>query len=88
MRYMHRVAHLLVNLGWVDFDLGYSTILPSCSASSANFPSAQAEGGTAKIKVNSTQVCQEMGHLYSTYINFLAYLHILVMINLSANHWC
>ena len=38
-------THLLACLGWVDFDLGCSTILPSCSASSANFPSAQAQLG-------------------------------------------
>ena len=45
-------------VGWVDFDLLRSTILPSCSA---NFPRQnQTEGGTAKIKVN--KVRQEMGH--------------------------
>ena len=38
----YRVAHFRANLGWLDFDLGCSTILPSCSASSANFTSAQA----------------------------------------------
>ena len=31
----HRVFHLLVNLGWVDFDLG---VLSSCLAASATFP--------------------------------------------------
>ena len=40
---LYRETHLLANLGWVDYDLGCSTILPSCSGSSANFPSAQAE---------------------------------------------
>ena len=33
----------LSNLGWVDLDLECSTILPSCSAVSAEIPSAQAE---------------------------------------------
>ena len=42
---LYRVVHLLANLGWVDFDLGCSTILPSCSASSANFSSVKAEIG-------------------------------------------
>ena len=40
---LYRVTHLLANLGWADLDLVCSTILPSCPASSANFPSAQAE---------------------------------------------
>ena len=39
----YRVSHLLVDLGWVDFDLGVPPILPSCPAASAKFPSAQAE---------------------------------------------
>ena len=39
----YRATHLLANLGWVDFDLRCSTILPSCPASSAKFPPAQAE---------------------------------------------
>ena len=57
------MTHLLANLGWVDFDLGCSIILPSYSATSSKFPSAQAEfGGTVKIQVNSTQVRQDMGH--------------------------
>ena len=34
------VSHLLVDLGWVDFDLG---VPPSCPAASAKFPSAQAD---------------------------------------------
>ena len=42
---INRVTHLLANLGWVGFDLGCSTIVPSCSTSSASFPSAQAEPG-------------------------------------------
>ena len=52
-------------LGWVDFDLGLSIILSTCSATSPDVPSAQAElteCGTAQIKVNPTQVRQEMGH--------------------------
>ena len=31
----YRETHLLVNLGWVDFDLGCSAILPSYTANSA-----------------------------------------------------
>ena len=62
---VYGVAHFLANLGWVDFDLGCSTIFPCGSASYARFPSAQVEpglGGTDKIKVNQTQVRQEMCH--------------------------
>ena len=51
----YRETHLLANLGWVDLDLGYSTILPSCSASSANFPSAQAEPGRGWNGQNQSQ---------------------------------
>ena len=40
---MYRVSHVLVDLGWVDFDLGASPIFPSYPAASAKFPSAQAE---------------------------------------------
>ena len=36
----YRVSHLLVDLGWIDFDLGFP---PSCPAASAKIPSAQAE---------------------------------------------
>ena len=49
---LYRVVHLLVNLGWVDFDLGCSIILPSCSASSANF---QAEPGRGWNSQNQSQ---------------------------------
>ena len=35
----YRVSHLLVDLGWVDFDLG---VHPSCPTASAKLPSAQA----------------------------------------------
>ena len=59
----YRAWHLPANMGLVDFDLGCSTVSPTISATSANFPSAQAKlgrGGTAQMKVNATQVCQPM----------------------------
>ena len=43
MYHMYRVRHHVSDLGWVDLDV--PLILPSCSASSATFPSAQAESG-------------------------------------------
>ena len=49
-RFVDKFSHFLqrgvsgLQLGWVDLDLGYSPILPTCSATSANFPSAQAVG--------------------------------------------
>ena len=61
---IYRVKHPQSNLDWVDFDLGCSTILASCSASSASFPTAQAAGGTCKIKVNPTQVLRRCVTLY------------------------
>ena len=54
-RGVYRVTHLLANLGWVDFDLGCSTILPSSSGSSANFPSAQAQPGRGWNSQNQSQ---------------------------------
>ena len=47
-------------LGWIDFDV--LLIMPTCSAQSACLSSAQAGSGTAKIKVNPTQVRDLLGH--------------------------
>ena len=47
-----------LRLGWVDFDLGCSPVLPSCPASSAWFPPAQAYSGRQwnnKNKLNRTK---------------------------------
>ena len=60
---LYRVTHLLANPGWVHFDLRCSTILPSCSASSADFSSAQAEADRGWdshpiIKVSPTQLSE------------------------------
>ena len=57
----YRVSHFLVDLGWVDFDVGVQ--VPN--SASAKFPSAQAESGMAdsgahKLQVNPTQVREEM----------------------------
>ena len=62
---MYRASHVLVDLGWVDFDLGDSTILPICLATSAKFPSAQADLGRKWNSQNPTQpnpVYKQMGH--------------------------
>ena len=45
----------IVGLDWVDSDLWCSTILPSCSASSVNFPSALAEPGRGWNNQNQSQ---------------------------------
>ena len=50
----YRVAQLLA-LGRVDFDLGCYTILPTCSATSAIFPSAQVELGRGWNIPNQSQ---------------------------------
>ena len=55
MATFYREGHLLANLGWVEFDLGCSTILPTCSATSAKFPSAQAELGRGWKSINQSQ---------------------------------
>ena len=68
-QHMYRVTHLLVNLGWVDFDLGCFTILPSCSASSANFPSAQAEPGRGWNSQNQSQPNRGSPYYKTKYYN-------------------
>ena len=56
------MSHLLVDLGWVDYDLAVAQ--PSCPATSAKFPSAQAELGRQCNTQNSSQpnpVHEQMG---------------------------
>ena len=52
---LYWVRHLLANLGLVDFDLGCSTILPTYSASSVNFPVSQTELGIGWNSTNQSQ---------------------------------
>ena len=52
---LYMVANLLANLGWFDFDLGCSTVLPTCSTTSANFPSAPDELGRGRNSTNQSQ---------------------------------
>ena len=49
------MTHLQANLGWVDLDSGCSTILPSCSVSSAKFPPAQTQPGRGWNSQNQSQ---------------------------------
>ena len=61
---VYKVSHLLVHLGYVDFDWG---VPPSCSPSQlllSNYHQHKqnwAESGTHKIQVNPTQVNKQMG---------------------------
>ena len=50
----YRVRHSLTNLDWFDFNSGSSIILPTCSATSANFPSAQTELGRGCNSTNQS----------------------------------
>ena len=45
-KFHYKVSHQLADLVWVDFGLGYSTILPRCIANYAQIKSP----GTTKIK--------------------------------------
>ena len=57
----HRVSHLVVDLGWVDyFGLGFS---PSCPAASATFALAQAESG----RQWNTQIQGDFPHYKAKY---------------------
>ena len=78
---LYRVTHLLANLGWFDLDLGCSTILPSCSASSAKFPSAQAEPGRGWNSQNPSQQNPVSAH-FGTPCRPQAFFFVL----LSGNH--
>ena len=58
---LYRVTHLLANLGWVDLDLGSSPgWWPPLGHCSYILP--KQDVGTSQIKVNTTQVRQEMCH--------------------------
>ena len=63
---MYRVTHLLANLGWVDLDFDCSTVCPillGLVGILQKFLSSWArDRGTSQIKVNPTEVRQEMGH--------------------------
>ena len=68
-RHLYRVSHLLIviDLVWVDFDLGAP---PSCPASQPLLPNSHqprqnwADSATLKIQVNQVheQVHKQMGH--------------------------
>ena len=51
--WFYRASHVLVDLGWVDFDF---CVPPSCPAASAQFPSAQAESGR---QLNTQNISQQ-----------------------------
>ena len=56
---LYRMTLVVANLGWVDFDLGCSIILPSCPDDSAKFHLHRqnvADSRLTKILVNPTKV--------------------------------
>ena len=62
----YRVSHVLVDLGWVDFDF---CVPPRCPAASAKLPSAQAESGEQWNTFNPSQqnpVSAHLGHPVET----------------------
>ena len=62
---LYRVSHLLVHLGWVDLDLRCSTVCPILPGLIGIWPKrlcSWARWWNAKIKVNPTQVHEQMGH--------------------------
>ena len=62
---LSRVIHLLRDLGRVEFD---SDVPPYCPAAQPLLPNSHqpkqnwADGGTTKIKVNPTQISEQMNH--------------------------
>ena len=62
---IYRVAHLVLNLGWVDLKFDYSTvclILPGLMGVWQNRLGSWARWGNSQIQVNRTQVRDQMGH--------------------------
>ena len=63
----YRVSHVLVDQGWVDFDLG---VPPFCPAPQTHLPNSHqprqnwADSGTLKIQVNPTQSSRIWDTLY------------------------
>ena len=61
----YRVAHLVVNLGWVDLNFDYSTvclILPGLMGVWQKRLGSWARWWNSQIQVNRTQVRDQMGH--------------------------
>ena len=61
----YRVSHLVIDLGLVDLEIECSTILPTCQATSAKFPPAEAELDRQWNNQNLSQpnlVYDQMGH--------------------------
>ena len=59
---MYRVTHLLANLGWVDLDFDCSAVCPILLGLVEIWQKRLSSCATSQIKVNLTQVRQEMGH--------------------------
>ena len=63
---MYRVSHLVIDLGWVDFDMSFP---PFCSAAKPLLPNSHqprqnwADSGTITIEVNQNHVYDKMGCL-------------------------
>ena len=66
--WIYSVSHMVVDLGWVDIDLG---VPPSCPASQPLLPNSQepkqtlADSGSLKIQVNPTQSTSRWDTLYT-----------------------
>ena len=58
---LYREVHLLANLGWVDFDFDCFHPLPGSAWADGKLAElAGQDGGTSQIKVNPTEVRQEI----------------------------
>ena len=70
--HMYMVWHQVGQLGWVDYGWRCFTILPSCTAISANFPRAQAEKTrwNNQILVNSTNCLTRCPSLYISHQSY------------------
>ena len=63
--WIYSVSHMVVDLGWVDIDLGVPLSCPSAQPLLPNSNQPRqiwADSETPKIQVNPTQVLRQMNH--------------------------
>ena len=86
----YRVPHLLLDLGWVDFDLG---VPPSCPAAQPLLPNShqprqsRADSGTLEIRVNKIQSPLTWDTLYNNNYHHLSPT-VLYKVEIKSQEFC
>ena len=75
---MYRMGHLVGQLGWIDYGLRCSNILPSCSAFSTNFPTVNRQRGWNCLNLSQTNhTARSDAHMSHSYV--CVYYHRLLL---------